>query len=376
MDNISTTHNVVSTDEAINVIRTSVQTLLANPELAHTLPSIILKSSPGCGKSTIVREIAKELGIGFTDVRLAQMDRCDLCGVPSVENGKTRWNIPEIWPADQNSAGILFFDEITGAPMDVQIAAYAMILDRMIPNTNYKLPAKWYIVAAGNRATDRAGVKSMSSALANRFMHFDIEANVEDWGKWAVAHSVHPSVTGYINYRPGNLLKMDGQNLEAGWPSPRSWERVSQMLSMFGNNEDVMFKVAAGLVGPAVATEFIAFHKLQHKFDSVLDVLTNPKKDVKIPSKADEKYAFYSAVAYLLWDGKNSKDDAQRVDGFFRIIDASSPDFASMLCKLAKVGNTRITTAAAIQLLVRHPKFAKFRSKFSKDTLDQTYNLD
>lgn len=367
----TTTHNVVGTETAIDIIETSVKTLLDNPALANQLPAILLKSSPGCGKSTIVKYVADKLGIGFVDVRLANMDRCDLTGVPSVENGETRWNVPSIWPKDKTSAGILFFDEITGAPMDVQIAAYSVILDRRIPNTDYELPAKWYIVSAGNLSTDRAGVKAMSSALANRFMHFDIEANVEDWTKWAVAHSIHPSVTGYLNYRPTNLLKMDGQNLEAGWPSPRSWERVSQMVAMFGSNEDVLRSVVYGLIGPNVGEEFIVFHRLQANFDSVLEVLTNPKKEVKIPTKADQKYAFYSAVSYLLWNGKNAKDDEKRVDGLYRILEASTADFATMLAKLAMVGNSRITKIQAVSLIIKHPKFKDFQKRFGAEMTKQ-----
>ena len=368
------TTNVVGTEVAMQIIKKSVQTLIDSPELADTLPSIILKSSPGCGKSSIVRKIASDLGIGFIDVRLAQMDRCDLCGVPSVENGETKWNVPSIWPKDQNSAGILFFDEITGAPMDVQIAAYAMILDRMIPNTDYHLPKKWYIVAAGNLSTDRAGVKSMSSALANRFMHFDIEANIEDWRKWAVQNDINPSVVGYVSYRPMNLLNMQGQNLEAGWPSPRSWQRVSEMIKLFGDDVDVLRKTVFGLIGASVGTEFMEFHKLQSKFDSVIDMLTDEKKEITIPSKADEKHVFYSAVAYLLWNGKNTNDDMTRVNGLFRILEVSTGDFATMLAKLAILGNKRVSKLQAVSMIVKHPKFKDFQKRFGEE-MTKTYSL-
>ena len=372
--NSTNTHNIVGTEMAINVIEKMVKKQLDNPSLASKLPSIILRSSPGCGKSTIVKYVADKLGIQFIDVRLANMDRCDLTGVPSVENGETKWNVPSIWPKDKKSAGILFFDEITGAPMDVQIAAYSIVLDRKIPNTDYVLPDKWYIVAAGNFSTDRAGVKPMSSALANRFMHFDIEANVEDWKKWAVQHDIHPSVTGYVNYRPTNLLKMDGQNLEAGWPSPRAWERVSHMIDIVGDDEEQLQKAVFGLIGPNVGVEFMAFHKLQSKFDDVLEMLTNPKAKIDIPSKADAKYAFYSAMSYLLWNGKNAKDDEKRVDGFYRILEVSSSDFATAAAKLAMCGNSRVSKIQAVSMLIKHPKFKDFKKKFG-DSAQTEYKL-
>ena len=369
-------HNIVGIEKASNIIKTNIKHLMSHPEDAFNMPSIILRSSPGCGKSTIVKNIANELGIGFVDVRLGQMDRCDLSGIPSVENGKTKWNIPVIWPQDQDSSGILFFDEITGAPMDVQIAAYSMILDRRIPNTDYVLPSKWLIVAAGNLDTDRAGVKSMSSALANRFMHFDIEANVEDWLVWGVANNIHPSITGYVNYRPTNLLKMDGnQNLQAGWPSPRSWERVSQMISMFNQDEDVLRSTVYGLIGKSVGTEFMEFYRLQSKFDNVLEILTNPDKEINIPTKADEKCAFYSAVSYLLWNGSTSKDDQIRLDGFYRILEKSTTDFGTMLIKLALAGNKRVSKLDAIKLIATHKEYTNFRKRF-QHAFNNTYSLD
>ena len=368
--NSTNTRNIVGTEMAINVIEKMVKKQLDNPSLASKLPSIILRSSPGCGKSTIVKYVADKLGIQFIDIRLANMDRCDLTGVPSVENGETKWNVPSIWPKDKKSAGILFFDEITGAPMDVQIAAYSIVLDRKIPNTDYVLPDKWYIVAAGNLSTDRAGVKPMSSALANRFMHFDIEANVEDWKKWAVQHDIHPSVTGYVNYRPTNLLKMDGQNLEAGWPSPRAWERVSHMIDIVGDDEEQLQKAVFGLIGPNVGVEFMAFHKLQSKFDDVLEMLTNPKAKIDIPSKADAKYAFYSAMSYLLWNGKNAKDDEKRVDGFYRILEVSSSDFATAAAKLAMCGNSRVSKIQAVSMLIKHPKFKDFKKRFGTESTE------
>jgi len=363
-------HNVISSDEAINVIETSVKTLMNNPDLADQLPAICLRGAPGVGKSSIVREVANRLNICFIDVRLAQMERCDLIGLPSVAKGITEWNIPSFWPQDKDSAGILFFDEITSAPSDCQVAAYSVILDRAIPNTKYKLPRKWFIVAAGNRAIDRAVVKPMSSALANRFMHFELDANPEDWGAWAVSHEIHPSVTGFIKFRPAALFTMKDQNIEQGWPTPRSWERVSNVLPMFGKNEDVLRKVVYGLVGNQVGVEFMEFHRINRRFDDVLEMLTNPKAKIVIPEKADEKYALCAAVAYLIWNGKTTKDHEARVSGFYRIAEKLSADFATMLTKSVMCGSKTVTKIQAISMIMKakeYPAFAKkYGAAFSK----------
>lgn len=357
-------HNITSSAEIIDIIRASVETLIDNPELAHAIPPIMLRGAPGVGKSTIVRTIAEELGIEFRDIRLAEMERVDIAGLPSVENGKTNWNVPAIWPQDPKSKGIILLDEITAAPADVQVAAYQIVLDRAIANSNYKLPDGWFIVAAGNRIEDRAVAKPMSSALANRFSHFELEANSSDWSSWAVKHDIHPSVTGFIQYRPHLLHLMEKQNLEMGWPSPRSWERVSNVISIYDHNIEVLRKVVFGLIGNQVGTEFMAYHKIGRKFANVLEMLTNPKAEIVVPTKADEKHAIASAVSYLLWNGTSQKDDKLRIEGMFRIIDKMPPDFATVIIKHAMLGNKRVSSIEAAKMISKSKSYEAYKAKY------------
>ena len=367
-------HNIVSSEQAISIIENSVKTLMDAPRMAGNLPAILFRGAPGIGKSTIVREVARRLGIGFVNISLAQMERVDLCGLPEVKNGETKWAVPSFWPTDKDSAGIIFFDEITSAPADVQVAAYQVILDRVISNSDYRLPDKWYIVAAGNRALDRAVVKPMSSALANRFMHFELDSNPEDWGIWAIQHDIHPSVTGYIRYKPQNLRRMEGMNLEMGWPSPRSWERVSNIIPLFNADEDVLRKAVYGLVGPAVGTEFIEFHRINKRFDDVLEMMTNPNKKVVIPTKADEKHAMCSAVSYLLWNGKSEEDEQARISGFYRIALEFTADFATLLAKNAMAGNSKVSKLQACSKIIHAPEYNAFKKKFG-NAFTKKYSL-
>lgn len=357
-------HNVTSSEEIFNIIETSAKSLIANPELAGVIPAIMLRGAPGVGKSTIVRSVAEKLGIGFLDVRLAQMERVDFAGLPSVNNGVTEWNVPAFWPRDPKSKGIVLLDEITSAPSDCQVAAYSVVLDRRIPNSNYKLPDGWLIVAAGNRTCDRAIVKAMSSALANRFVHFEVEANSEDWVKWATMNSINPAIIGFINYRPALLFKMEGQNLEQGWPSPRSWERVSSAIEMFGGNDDLLRKMVNGLIGNGAGVEFMEFYKMSSQFDNVLDIMMNEKKPIVIPDKADQRYAMCSAVIYHLWNGNTKSDTEKRVSGFYRILMKMPNDFANLMVKAAMCGNKKISSLDAMQILLKSKHYPAAKAKF------------
>jgi len=357
-------HNLVSSDEIFNIIETSAKNLIENPELSGAIPAIMLRGAPGVGKSTIVRSVANKLGIGFIDVRLAQMERVDFAGLPSVKDGVTEWNVPAFWPRDPKSKGIILLDEITSAPSDCQVASYSVVLDRRIPNSNYVLPNGWLIVAAGNRTCDRAVVKTMSSALANRFVHFEVEANSEDWVKWAVLNEINPAVIGFINYRPALLFKMEGQNLEQGWPSPRSWERVSNCINMFNGSTDLLRKVVYGLIGNGVGVEFMEFFKMSAEFDSILEVMTNDKAEFELPDKADRRYAVASAVVYHLWNGKNEKDTEARVNGFYKILMKMPNDFAAMMVRAAMLGNKTVTPMEAMKKIMMNKNYKAASEKF------------
>lgn len=360
------THNRMTMDELEKIITTNCQLIIDNPKLAQSIPPILIHSSPGVGKSSIVRQVAKKLNIDFRDVRLAEMESVDIRGLPSVDNDKgvMKWNAPDFWPRDPKSKGIIFLDELTSCDKSCQVAAYELILDRKIGDF-YKVPDGWYIVSAGNLTTDRAVAMSMSSALSNRFLHVELDVDDEQWRKWTFANEVHPSVIGYIAYMPASLFNMKKENLERGWPSPRSWERVSEMTKIYGMDEDILRKVVYGLVGPAKGIEYIEFHKLARKFENVLDMMLG-KIPIRIPTKNDEIYAMCSTMTYVMWRGCNANDEKQRLDGFFKVVEKLPPEFIMMCINGAVYSREDKYKAESSRKIFNHPLYKVCIEKYSK----------
>ena len=363
------THNVVHASELQDILRSSIETVLTDEKASSKLPPVMVWGAPGVGKSTIVKSLAKEMGVGFVDVRLAQMESIDIRGLPLPDKDAhcVQWLPSSIFPRDNDKGGIIFLDELSAAPKDVQVASYELILDRQLGGGDiYKVPSKWVIVAAGNRSCDRAVSTTMSSALANRMMHLEIEANAEDWVAWAVAHDIHPTVVGFINFKPQLLLSVDDQNLERGFPTPRSWERVSEMCKIL-KNEVLLRKAVYGLIGVPAGQQFMEFYKLSSEMDNVLDMMLDEKKPVKVPSRDDLKYAMTSAMVYHLWRGTDEKDTAKRVAGFLRISMKLPPAFATMAMTAARLGTERVKPTMAVMALMRHPSYKEWREKFGKN---------
>lgn len=224
---------------------------------------IFLHSSPGIGKSSITHQIQQEFSIGMVDNRLGSVEASDVNGIPYVSHAgqdieTMKFSIPDWFPKDPNSRGILFFDELSNAPISVQHAAYRIILDRELHNA--RLPDGWIIVAAGNLKNDKTGAKSIAPALANRFgTHLEIMPDVESFVQYAMQNELNHHIVGFLNFRNDLLLKMPNAG-ENAFPSPRSWEQVSYHLES-GYTDEQLSAVLSGCVGAPAAADFESFRK-------------------------------------------------------------------------------------------------------------------
>lgn len=219
---------------------------------------VFLWGPPGIGKSSIVAQIAAQKKIGFIDLRLSLLDPTDLRGIPffNAQKEEAVWAPPSFLPDGSQTEGILFLDELnTAAPM-VQASAYQLILDRKIGE--YRLPDGWAIVAAGNRESDRGVVFRMASPLANRFVHLEMEANVEDWKVWAVGRGIESSIVGFISYRPDALFAFDTQSDSRSFATPRTWEYVNEII-MSKPEPDLVMPLVSGAIGEELAAAYLGF---------------------------------------------------------------------------------------------------------------------
>lgn len=255
-----------------------------------------LWGAPGIGKSSIVKQIADEKGIGFIDLRLALMDPTDLKGIPfyDKESHTALWAPPAFLPRD--GEGILFLDELNSAPPSVQASAYQLILDRKVGE--YELPEGWAIVAAGNREGDRGVTYRMPSPLANRFVHFEMEVDVEDWRLWAYRKALNERVISYISYRSEHLFTFDSKSDVKSFATPRSWEYVNKILKS-SISDELLLDTLSGAVGREVGVSFLSFAKVMNKLPDIKNILKTGRGEYS--DEVDVLYALSTGLvsAYL-----------------------------------------------------------------------------
>ena len=259
----------------------------------HHTP-VMLWGPPGVGKSQMVAQIAERHQAPLIDIRLSQMEPSDLRGIPFRSEDEVVWAIPAMLPSVKRHGeeGILFLDEITSAPPSVSAAAYQLILDRKLGE--YEVPEGWAIIAAGNRQGDRGVTYSMPAPLANRFSHYEVEVNMDDWVHWAYANNIDERIIAFLRFRQDLLFDFDPSHNPIAFPSPRSWEFAHRGLQKFDENHDLLTGALQACVGNAAGIELRAFIESLDQMPD-LDAIVNGE-DIPAPKEIDLQYAVASAL--------------------------------------------------------------------------------
>ena len=232
-------------------------------ELLVTLPAErtpFIWGPPGIGKSALVRDASELLSLPCVTLLGTQIAPEDLIGVPRIRRVDGGACVTEVCPPRailRAEPFLLFIDELNSAVPDVQKAFYSLILDRRLGD--YELPAGSRVVGAGNRVEDRALVRPMATALANRMVHVALEPDADAWLGWGATHGVHPLVLAFIRARPDRLFELPPTDATPAYPTPRAWHMLSDAIESVG--EHLWAATAAGSVGDRAGAEWSAFAK-------------------------------------------------------------------------------------------------------------------
>jgi MoxR-like ATPase len=189
---------------------------------------VLLWGAPGVGKTSRLGKLAKGLGYkymnksgqivpGAITVLASIRAAADFLGIPipgaTLEvNGqeiKVLSFAPPDWaisasvaarggrPGAQGSPrALVFFDEFTTAPPDVQASMLRVIHERIVGD--FPLPPNVAVLAAANPPAMSPGGTNLSSPVANRFIHlYWTPPSPEQWAAWV--SGAEPTATQAIN---------------------------------------------------------------------------------------------------------------------------------------------------------------------------------
>jgi len=255
--------------------------------------TVAMMGPSGVGKSAIEKQLAKELGIGFIDLRLANQEPTDLIGIPYRDGDVTRWARPA-WFPKEGTRGILCLEELNRAPNDVRQCIFQLIWDRML-HTN-PLPVGWSIVLAMNPDNGEYQVETLDKALVRRCSVVTVDPNVNAWMQWSTGPGeVPPEITGFIGTHKDMLFEVE--NFE--FPvirTPAGWgDTLALLWKSKAIPPDLEFEVYSGIIGKVAAAAFIKYLDASYERPVNGEEVLNNYKDVrdkilKQKKKADEMY--------------------------------------------------------------------------------------
>lgn len=272
---------------------------------------VFLWGQPGIGKSELIHSIANEMNnTKVIDIRLPLWEPTDIKGIPyyNSDSGTMEWAPPAELPKEDDAKDydniILFLDEMNGAARNVQAAAYQLVLDRRVGT--YKLPDNVVMVAAGNRESDKGVSYSMPAPLANRFLHYEIRVDFEDWQNWAVNKGIHPDVVGYLTFSKKDLNSFDPSSRERSFATPRSWSYVSELLNESDNfTAEEITDMVSSAVGEGIALQFNAHRAVSSTLPDPSQILDGEIKNLK----TTEVSAMYSLATSLSYEMKSAYEN-------------------------------------------------------------------
>ena len=258
---------------------------------------VLLIGDPGVGKTSIVREVANEIGKSLVTLLGSLLEPTDIGGVPFLVDGVVkRLPLEEIRNAAAKPS-VLLLDELTTAPRNVQAAELRLMLERVAGGT--RLHPDTVVFAAANPSEQAPGGVDLSAPMINRMITLRLVPTLTESVGWFLNLGEKGSMLRSAGVEIGATALAAGEIMQivmpsarssdaAPWGSPRAWGVVADAAAAVDCdwNNSALRSVIEGSVGRGAASKFFAVKDIRDELTSVRDILDNPK-DAPVPSASN-----------------------------------------------------------------------------------------
>lgn len=397
----------------------SIRQVQEQAEAAYDLKeSFLLIGDPGVGKSSIFkqvgRRIAEEKGKEFVeyfdlndserdqliqnpepffiyvDLRLAEMDRSDVVGVPVKSDKPYTVYSPPSWAftlTRPGADGFLFLDEFNQGSKEVKDAAFKIVLDRVLGDR--RMAKDVGVVAACNMG-ELFGNEPITPANINRFGAGVLVVNPEEWRKYAVNSGIDDAIIAFTKAIPEDAL-YKVPNGENPFVTPRVLEKISKGIEYFRQKYDEakaqgrpfnaverIKLFAAQRAGVPWAERFDTFLRHIQSFD-MAKILKDPKKYLK-DQPLDKNLALIVFVTNKLKiaasnakasGGNITPEDREIMTGLASIMTHLSPEAVCIMFEYLNKDVPKDILGFLLDFVVEEPFDPKVKKEFLEEVLPQ-----
>jgi hypothetical protein len=259
--------------------------------------AIEVVGEPGIGKTTLVIDEAKKMGLDYYKLSMSQTDELsDLVGFPIREfktksgewisekqlnstyelsgEARTAWCPPKWVPSNEESQGILILDDWTRA--DSRFAQATMELIEKSEYMSWKLPKGWSIVLTSNPDNGDYSVNSLDSAQKTRYLSINMKYDKDDWAEWAESNNIDSRCINFVLLNP-EILEIN-KNLNARIVT-KFFNSISSIPSFKGNLR-LIRTLGEASVGSDFVERFLLFiNNEQDRIPSPHEILTHENEE-------------------------------------------------------------------------------------------------
>lgn len=298
-------------NDAVNLIISNCHLQINGVDVAP----MYVAGKPGAGKTQVQHNLCKQYDWGLVSTHFAMKPIEETGGIPQFERMKingdeilgTIWSFPDIMGslfklAEKHEMVIWLLDDMHLCTAIHMTLLYELLTERKL--REYHLPENVAIVLAGNFGSNKAGAKSMFSAIINRVTMMHIFTSYDGWKKnFAMQNNIHPAIQSFLGNDKYQQFFHEEEQVDAPWGSPRSWTRLSNILTALEEwfntvSEEDCLVLAQGHVSKNAASEFLQYYKIFTKFD--VPKILGEGKNYTLPESPVDKYALaYALCSHL-----------------------------------------------------------------------------
>ena len=301
-------------------------------ELRNIIPTIgttitpIIQSEPGCGKTSLLKMLEKDLGdkYDYIYVDCPVKDMSDIAmTIPNHDTKSLENYVGTLFKLDSDKPKVILLDEFMKAPKLLQVIFTRLMLERTIGDT--PLPDKSIVFGTSNNQSDGVG-DTMLAHAGNRVCIMQMEKpNVEDWLTWATENGVSSLVRAFVHTFPRCLASYldEGQEdnpyifnpkkQQLSFVTPRSLDKCSVIVDnkeKLGDNATMC--ALSGTIGKSASADMSAFLRLEKDLPVFTDIIANPMS-AKIPEQI-------SAQLMLMFQAVDKIDSSPTLTSFMKYL--------------------------------------------------------